>query len=60
MGSVEPHFVKLFKLSQLTVEYLLYSQDYLSGMLTAVEEKLRKTLEVSHLMGLCKRDGATV
>ena len=46
VGSMDPHFVKLFKLAQLTIEYLLHSQDYLSGMVAAMEEKLRKAMEV--------------
>ncbi|CAD5118268.1 DgyrCDS6986 [Dimorphilus gyrociliatus] len=41
--NVDPNFLKLFKLSQLTIEYLLHSQDYLSGVVTALEEKIEKT-----------------
>ena len=48
-GSMDPHFVKLFKLGQLTIEYLLHSQDYLSGMVAALDEKFKNAIEVSKL-----------
>ncbi|KAL8624507.1 hypothetical protein ACOMHN_053050 [Nucella lapillus] len=43
--SVDPNFLKLFKLAQLTIEYLLYSQEYLAGLCTTLEEKGKKTEE---------------
>ncbi|KAJ8255620.1 hypothetical protein COCON_G00194840 [Conger conger] len=38
---VDPVLLKLFRLAQLTVEYLLHSQDYLSQNLQAAEERLQ-------------------
>ncbi|KAG5833699.1 hypothetical protein ANANG_G00278630 [Anguilla anguilla] len=38
---VDPVLLKLFRLAQLTVEYLLHSQDYLTHSLQAAEEKLQ-------------------
>ncbi|XP_043096939.1 zinc finger protein Dzip1 isoform X1 [Puntigrus tetrazona] len=38
---VDPALIKLFRLAQLTVEYLLHSQDCLSISLQAAEEKLQ-------------------
>ncbi|XP_059169975.1 cilium assembly protein DZIP1L-like isoform X2 [Physella acuta] len=37
--SIDPNFVKLFKLAQLTIEYLLHSQEYLAGLCASFEEK---------------------
>lgn len=37
---VDPALIKLFRLAQLTVEYLLHSQDCLSASLQAAEERL--------------------
>lgn len=37
---VDPALIKLFRLAQLTVEYLLHSQDCLSVSLQAAEERL--------------------
>lgn len=38
---VDASLLKLFRLSQLTVEYLLHSQDYLSLSLQAAEERVQ-------------------
>ncbi|XP_064615203.1 LOW QUALITY PROTEIN: cilium assembly protein DZIP1L-like [Liolophura sinensis] len=43
LRNVDPNFTKLFKLAQLTIEYLLHSQDYLAGVVTSLEEKLKTT-----------------
>ncbi|CAH1782194.1 unnamed protein product [Owenia fusiformis] len=43
MGSVDPNFVKLFKLAQLTIEYLLHSQEFLSTNTAQVEDKLKQS-----------------
>nr|KAG5696484.1 hypothetical protein BaRGS_016523 [Batillaria attramentaria] len=43
--AVDPNFIKIFKLAQLTIEYLLYSQEYLAGLCTTLEEKTKKTEE---------------
>lgn len=43
--TVDPNFVKLFKLAQLTIEYLLYSQEYLAGLCTSLEDKLKISAE---------------
>lgn len=42
MRLVDPNYVKLFKLSQLTIEYLLNSQDYLTHQLTLLEENMEQ------------------
>ncbi|XP_060079369.1 cilium assembly protein DZIP1-like isoform X2 [Ylistrum balloti] len=42
---VDPNFVKLFKLAQLSIEYLLHSQEYLTGVITSMEEKVKKSQE---------------
>ncbi|KAK3094724.1 hypothetical protein FSP39_005449 [Pinctada imbricata] len=39
---VDPNFIKLFKLAQLTIEYLLHSQEYLTTVVTGMEEKIKK------------------
>ncbi|XP_062384077.1 cilium assembly protein DZIP1 isoform X2 [Sardina pilchardus] len=49
---VDGALLKLFRLSQLTVEYLLHSQDYLSAALQAAEERAqaeRGEKEQAHL-----------
>ncbi|KAJ8350058.1 hypothetical protein SKAU_G00251880 [Synaphobranchus kaupii] len=47
---VDPVLLKLFRLAQLTVEYLLHSQDFLTQSLQAAEEKLQAaTLEKEQL-----------
>ncbi|XP_070173911.1 cilium assembly protein DZIP1L-like isoform X2 [Littorina saxatilis] len=43
--TVDPNFLKLFKLAQLTIEYLLYSQEYLAGLCTSLEEKAKTANE---------------
>lgn len=40
--SVDPNYVKLFKLAQLTIEYLLNSQQYLTNCIADQESKLVK------------------
>ncbi|XP_064639285.1 cilium assembly protein DZIP1L-like isoform X3 [Lineus longissimus] len=40
--SMDPNFLKLFKLAQLTIEYLLHSQEYLQGRTAGVHEKMRQ------------------
>ena len=50
---VDSAVLKLFRLSQLTVEYLLHSQDYLSLSLQAAEERVQaeqREKEQIHLM----------
>lgn len=42
---VDPNFIKLFKLAQLTIEYLLHSQEYLTGVVSNMEEKIKKEEE---------------
>ncbi|XP_048745463.2 cilium assembly protein DZIP1-like isoform X2 [Ostrea edulis] len=42
---VDPNFIKLFKLAQLTIEYLLHSQEYLTGVVSNMEEKMKKEEE---------------
>ncbi|GAB1599969.1 hypothetical protein Ahia01_000274400 [Argonauta hians] len=40
--SIDPNYIKLFKLSQLIIEYLLNSQDYLTHQLGCVDERIKK------------------
>ena len=44
---IDPNFVKLFKLAQLTIEYLLHSQEYLTGVVGSFEEKIKAAQEES-------------
>ncbi|BFZ00648.1 hypothetical protein BsWGS_03687 [Bradybaena similaris] len=39
--TVDPNFVKLFKLAQLTIEYLLHSQEFLATLCTTLEERIK-------------------
>ncbi|RUS91101.1 hypothetical protein EGW08_001126, partial [Elysia chlorotica] len=41
--SIDPNFVKLFKLAQLTIEYLLHSQEYLAGLCASMEDKSKQS-----------------
>ncbi|XP_074658037.1 uncharacterized protein LOC141911004 isoform X2 [Tubulanus polymorphus] len=43
--TIDPNFLKLFKMAQLTIEYLLHSQDYLTNALAAQEGKFQKLLQ---------------
>ncbi|XP_037656152.1 zinc finger protein DZIP1 [Choloepus didactylus] len=43
-SSVDPVLLKLIRLAQLTIEYLLHSQDFLTSQLHTLEERLRLTL----------------
>ncbi|XP_027701041.1 zinc finger protein DZIP1L isoform X2 [Vombatus ursinus] len=42
---VDPVLLKVLKMAQLIIEYLLHSQDYLSANIISLEEKLQSTLE---------------
>ncbi|XP_006879688.1 PREDICTED: zinc finger protein DZIP1 [Elephantulus edwardii] len=42
-SSVDPVLLKLIRLAQLTIEYLLHSQDFLTAQLRALEERLRQS-----------------
>ncbi|XP_064264506.1 cilium assembly protein DZIP1 isoform X3 [Passer domesticus] len=42
-GPADPLLLKLLRLAQLSTEYLLHSQEYLSGQLGSLEEALRET-----------------
>ncbi|XP_022237961.1 zinc finger protein DZIP1L-like isoform X2 [Limulus polyphemus] len=56
-GSVDPNFLKLFKLAQLMIEYLLHSQEYLTEVLQVIEEKHEQTSkELSELQALRVND----
>ncbi|XP_023238195.1 zinc finger protein DZIP1L-like [Centruroides sculpturatus] len=43
-NSVDPNYIKLYKLAQLIIEYLLHSQEYLANVIQNLEEKLKQTL----------------
>uniref|UniRef100_A0A6I8MZ69 DAZ interacting zinc finger protein 1 like n=2 Tax=Ornithorhynchus anatinus TaxID=9258 RepID=A0A6I8MZ69_ORNAN len=42
---VDPVLLKVLKLAQLTIEYLLHSQDWLSGSVALLEEQLQRALD---------------
>ena len=44
---LDPNYVKLFKLAQLTIEYLLNCQQYLTGIVGERETQLEKLLKES-------------
>lgn len=44
-NSVDPNYIKLFKLAQLIIEYLLHSQEYLANIIQNLEEKLKQSLD---------------
>ncbi|KAL3223236.1 hypothetical protein MRX96_027654 [Rhipicephalus microplus] len=57
--SVDPNFVKLFKLAQLCIEYLMFSQDILLQSLTDTEERLAEamqTLEEERKFRICDQE----
>ncbi|XP_063809093.1 cilium assembly protein DZIP1 isoform X2 [Pseudophryne corroboree] len=43
-NSLDPVLVKLFRLAQFTIEYLLHSQEYLTSHVQTLEEKMHATL----------------
>ncbi|XP_035268602.1 zinc finger protein DZIP1L isoform X1 [Anguilla anguilla] len=43
-GPVDPALLKVLRMSQLSTEYLLHCQDYLSAQLTGLEERLQGAL----------------
>ncbi|KAF0310190.1 Zinc finger protein DZIP1L [Amphibalanus amphitrite] len=43
--AADPNLVKVFRMAQLIIEYLLQSQDFLANNLASVEERLNSTLE---------------
>lgn len=45
LRDIDPNFIKVFKLAQLTIEYLLHSQDYLHNCIESLQEKLHKISE---------------
>ena len=44
----DQHFLKLFKLSQLSIEYLLYTQSYLESLSKALDLQYKSTFEQCH------------
>ncbi|KAM8977480.1 LOW QUALITY PROTEIN: cilium assembly protein DZIP1 [Pelodytes ibericus] len=42
--SMDPLFLKLFRLAQLTIEYLLHSQEYLTSNIQALDKTVQVTL----------------
>ncbi|XP_007666160.1 zinc finger protein DZIP1 isoform X1 [Ornithorhynchus anatinus] len=43
-AGLDPVLLKLIRLAQLTIEYLLHSQEFLSAQLQALEQQLRRSL----------------
>lgn len=43
---LDPNFVKLFRLSQLAVEYLTYCKKYLDSTIAIIKQDLQKANEV--------------
>ena len=48
--ATDPNLVKVFRMSQLIIEYLLQSQDFLANNLASVEQRLNSTLEVGYCL----------
>jgi zinc finger protein DZIP1 len=44
----DQHFIKLFKLSQLSIEYLLYTQSYLESLCKSLDLQYKHTYEKTH------------
>ncbi|XP_052217759.1 cilium assembly protein DZIP1L-like isoform X1 [Dreissena polymorpha] len=42
---VDPNFIKIFKLAQLSIEYLLHSQEFLTAKMSTFEGNIKKTHE---------------
>lgn len=42
---MDPNFVKLFRLAQLSVEYLLYCKQYLDHSVIILKDELRQKIE---------------
>lgn len=42
---LDPNFVKLFRLAQLSVEYLLYCKQYLDHSVIILKDELRQKIE---------------
>ncbi|KAG8452200.1 hypothetical protein GDO86_004117, partial [Hymenochirus boettgeri] len=51
-NNMDPILVKLFRLAQLTIEYLLHSQEYLTSSLRNMEEKIQVGLKEAEQMQL--------
>ncbi|KAJ3008307.1 UNVERIFIED_CONTAM: Zinc finger protein dzip1l, partial [Siphonaria sp. JEL0065] len=47
---VDPNFLKLFKISQLIIEYLVHTQDYLSDTQSILSQDLQSTLDKLELI----------
>ncbi|XP_072034402.1 uncharacterized protein [Amphiura filiformis] len=45
LRTIDPNFIKLFKLAQLIIEYLIHSQSYLSNSVEVVQEQLNQANE---------------
>ncbi|XP_051996595.1 cilium assembly protein DZIP1L-like [Xyrauchen texanus] len=50
-GPADPSLIKLLRMSQLSTEYLLHCQDYLSARLSELEERLQGELSQAQLEG---------
>ncbi|XP_051568420.1 cilium assembly protein DZIP1L-like [Myxocyprinus asiaticus] len=50
-GPADPSLIKLLRMSQLSTEYLLHCQDYLSAQLSELEERLQGALSQAQLEG---------
>ncbi|XP_075446967.1 cilium assembly protein DZIP1 isoform X5 [Ascaphus truei] len=51
-NSLDPILLKLFRLAQFTIEYLLHSQEYLTSNLQTLEEKMQATFNETEQMQL--------
>ncbi|KAM4795973.1 cilium assembly protein DZIP1 [Rhinophrynus dorsalis] len=49
-NSLDPILIKLFRLAQFTIEYLLHSQEYLTSNLQNLEEKVQATVSEADLL----------
>ncbi|CAF0924834.1 unnamed protein product [Brachionus calyciflorus] len=41
---IDPNYIKLFKISQFTIEYLVHSQNYLTDVISSIETQLNTSL----------------
>ena len=44
------HFIKLFRLTQYSIEYLLYTQNYLESLCKAIDLEYKQNYENAHKM----------
>jgi hypothetical protein len=53
LGNVDSNFIKLFRLAQLMLEYVLHSQDFLSAEKDALDQRVQHIASVLFLCAMC-------